>query len=189
MIELIAMSIAQSLLTAAEFARMPDPGHPQELVRGVVVDMPLPKPRHGKVCVKVSARLEAFASENNLGHVFGNDSGIVTERNPDSVRGPDVTFVSYAKIPPNASLDEYVTVAPDAVFEVRSASDRWRDVLAKVNEYLQFGVQVVYVFNPDTKRIHCYYQDRPDEILNSTDELTGIGPLAGWRVPVARFFE
>jgi Uma2 family endonuclease len=182
------MSIAQSLLTAAEFSRMPDPGHPQELVRGVVVDMPPPKPKHGKVCVKLSGRLDAFVSEHNLGHVFG-DSGVVTERNPDSVRGPDVSFVSYQKIPSGASLDDYVTVPPDAVFEVRSDNDRWREVLAKVNEYLQFGVPAVYVLNPDTRRVHCYYQDRPNDVLDATDEFVGTGPLAGFRVPVAKFFE
>jgi Uma2 family endonuclease len=182
------MSIAASLITAAEFARMPETGHPQELVRGVVVDMPPPKPRHGKICVKITAQLETYASANNLGHVLCNDAGVITERDPDSVRGPDVSFVSFEKVPADSTLDGYLSVPPDAVFEVRSDTDRWRDVLAKVNEYLQFGVGVVYVLNPETRRVHCYYQDRPNDILDSTDELVGTGPLSGFRVPVAKLF-
>jgi Uma2 family endonuclease len=182
------MSIATSLLTAAEFAQMPDPGHPQELVRGVVVDMPPPRFRHGKVCGRITTLLTVYSDQLQLGHVLGNDSGIVTEHKPDTVRGPDVFFVSYAKVPAKADPD-YLTIAPDAVFEVRSPSDRWRDVLAKVSEYLHFGVPAVYLLDPDTSRVHCYYQDLPEEILNSTDEFVGIGPLAGFRVPVAKFFE
>jgi Uma2 family endonuclease len=182
------MSIGTSVLTAAEFAAMPDPGHPQELVRGVVVDMPPPQFRHGKVCARVTTYLTVYADQHHLGHVLGNDSGVVTEQNPDTVRGPDVSFVSFAKVPADAD-PAYLTVAPDAVFEVFSPSDRWREMLFKVSEYLQLGVLAVYVFDPDTNRVHCYFPDRPDEILNSSDELAGVGPLSGWRVPVARFFE
>lgn len=180
------MSIANSLLTAAEFARMPDPGHPQELVRGVIVDMPPPKPRHGKICVRISRFLDEYCDVNGLGHVLSNDSGVVTEQGPDTVRGPDVVFISYAKLPRDADLDDYVEIPPDAVFEVRSPSDRWSEVLGKVAEYLQFGVPAVYVFDPETERVHCYF---PDQILTIADEFAGIGPLAGFRVPVARFFE
>ena len=182
------MSIGTSILTAAEFAAMPDPGHPQELVRGVVVDTPPPKFRHGKVCARVTTNLTVFADQHQLGHVLGNDSGVVTEHNPDTVRGPDVSFVSYAKLPAAAD-PEYLTIAPDAVFEVLSPSDRWSEVLFKVSEYLQLGVLAVYVLDTDTSRVHCYFPDRPDEILNASDEFVGIGPLAGFRVPVARFFE
>jgi Uma2 family endonuclease len=101
----------------------------------------------------------------------------------------DVAFIGYDKIPPGRLPASYIQIPPDAIFEVRSPSDRSREVLAKVNEYLQFGVPVVYVLDPDTSRVHCYYQDRPDEILNASDELVGIGPLAGFRVSVAKFFE
>ena len=182
------MSIATSLLTAAEFAQMPDPGHPQELVRGVVVDMPPPRFRHGKVCARIATLLTIYVDQHHLGHVLGNDSGVITERQPDTVRGPDVSFVGYAKLPPEADPD-YLAIAPDAVFEVRSPTDRSSELLVKISEYLELGVPAIYVLDPDTSRVHCYYQERADEILNATDEFVGIGPLAGFRVPVAKFFE
>lgn len=71
------MSIAQSLLTAVEFGQMPDPGHPQELVRGVIVDLPPPKIRHGQVCVRVCVLLQAHVEAKRLGHVIANDSGVI----------------------------------------------------------------------------------------------------------------
>ena len=182
------MSLATSLLNAAEFARLPDPGHPQELVRGVIVNIPPPKFRPGKVCNRIVYLLTSFVEVHHLGHVINNDSGVVTEQQPDTVRGPDVYFVSYAKIPEDA-YPEYLTVAPDAVFEVLSPSDRKGEVQRKVAEYLQMGVNAVYVFDPDTRRVHCYYPEQPEEILATSEVLVGIGALAGFRVPVAKLFE
>lgn len=181
------MSIAASLLTSVEFARLPDPGHPQELVRGIVVDMPPPNFRHGKVCGRVTTLLTQFADQRQIGHVLGNDSGVVTERGPDTVRGPDIYVVGFAKVPPDADI-EYLTVPPDAIFEVRSPSDRSADLLAKVTEYLQLGVPAVYVLDPATERVHCYFPDAPDEILGASDQLVGRGLLAGFQVPVAGLF-
>lgn len=183
------MSIASTLITAAEFARMPDPGHPQELFRGVVVNIPPPKLLHGHICGQIIFLLKTHAVANRLGRVFGNDSGIITEQDPDTVRGADVSFISYAKLPQNASLNCYLTIAPDAVFEVLSLSDRWRDVLKKVSEYLLLGTPAVYVVDPDRTEVRCYFPDRAEEILSATDEFSGIGPLADFRVPVAKFFE
>jgi len=183
------MSIASSLLTAAEFGQLPDPGHPQELFRGVIVDMPLTSPRHGQVCMKIGAKLTVFAEEHHLGHVFGNDGGVVTERSPDTVRGPDVAFISFAKIPPGPLPGKYLTVPPDAVFEVLSPSDRRSEVHRKVAEYLDMGVPAVYVFDPEMRRVQCYFADRPDEVLTTADEFTGCGPLTGLKVSVAKFFE
>jgi Uma2 family endonuclease len=183
------MSIGQALLSAAEFSRLPDPGHPQELVCGVVVDMPPPIPLHGLVCGNVYYLVRQFADQHNLGRAFTNDIGVVTERDPDTVRGPDVVYVSFAKCPAGSRPRDYFSFPPDAVFEVLSPSDRKSEVLRKVTEFVQLGVPAVYVLDPETTRVYCYYPDRPDEILNSSDELAGVGPLSGWRVPVARFFE
>jgi Uma2 family endonuclease len=75
------------------------------------------------------------------------------------------------------------------VFEVRSPSDRWTEILKKAAEYLHFGVAAVYVFDPEPERVHSYFPDQPEQILTAADELAGTGPLSGFRVPVAKFFE
>ena len=183
------MSIVSTLLSADEFGRMPDPGHPQELVRGVIVNMPPPRSRHGQICVNIVFQLRTFLEGKQLGHVVANDTGVITERDPDTVRGMDVAFFSFAKVPPGPLPNNYFEIAPDAVFEVRSPSDRWTEIHRKVSEYLTLGAQAVYVLDPDTTTVRCYFPDRPDEVLNSTDELVGIGSLSGFRLPVAKLFE
>ncbi len=70
-------TVAQKLITAHEFAQMPDPpdGSHQELVRGVIITMPPPKGLHGACCSKVDRRLGTHAEAGDLGHVFSNDTG------------------------------------------------------------------------------------------------------------------
>ena len=93
-------AVAPKLITAEEFARMPDPpgGSKQELVRGVIVTIPPPGFRHEECQVNIAARLQAFAKEKRLGRVTV-ESGMVTERGPDTVRGPDIAFWSFDRLP------------------------------------------------------------------------------------------
>lgn len=82
----------QPLITAEQFARRPDPGYPEELVKGKIVTMPPPGFRHGEICAQIAFLLKLAIQDTERGRVLSNDSGVVTERGPDSVRGPDVSF-------------------------------------------------------------------------------------------------
>jgi Uma2 family endonuclease len=142
------MATVTELLTAAEFAVRPDPGYPEELVQGRIVTMPPPTPRHGQICGEINCLVHGYVERHDLGHVLCNDSGVITERDPDTVRGADVSFYTYAKVPRGKIPKGYLDVVPDLVVEVRSDHDRWGDILAKVHEYLDAGVGVVIVLDP-----------------------------------------
>jgi Uma2 family endonuclease len=182
------MATATDLLTAEEFGSRPDPGYPEELIHGRIVTMPPPTPRHGQVCSKVDRLMGTFADENDLGHVLCNDSGVITERDPDTVRGADVAFYTYAKIPRGKIRKGYLDVVPDLVVEVRSDGDRWGDVEAKVKEYLDAGVTVVIILDPEPERAHVFRSDQPPRVLGPDEELTIPDLLGDFRVPVRRFF-
>ena len=183
------MATVEKLLTAEEYRRMPDDGRPTELVRGRVVPVNLPYPRHGQICVKVVRLLGNFVEAHDLGHVVSNDSGVLTERDPDTVRGCDVGFYSFARVPRGPLPDGYLPLPPDLVFEVRSPGDRWRAVLGKVLEYLDAGVQAVCVLDPVTERAHLYSAEEPEQVFQPDDELVIPEVLGDFRVPVRRFFE
>src|SRR4029079_9501784 len=94
-------TIAQKkLLTAEEFLLLPDPGDgsQQELVRGEIVTMPPPGGMHGVCCMKTGRRLGNFVEENNRGTMACNDTGFITERDPDSVRGLDISYWSIERL-------------------------------------------------------------------------------------------
>ncbi len=184
-----ASAQAPTLMTAEEFARRPDPGHPEELVRGRIVPMPPPTRRHGQICGKSVRILGNFADEHDLGQVLSNDSGVITEQGPDTVRGADVAFYSYQRIPRGPLPADYGERAPELVVEVRSPSDRWPKILAKVAEFLNAGVLAVVVLDDESRTALLSMADQAPRRLGPEDELAIPEILPGFSVPVRRFFE
>jgi len=183
------MATAEALLTAEEYLLLPADGQLRQLVRGRIVTMNMPFPRHGQICTKIVLLLGRFAEEHELGHVLSNDSGVVTERNPDTVRGADVAFYSYEQVPRGPLPRRYLPVPPRLVFEVRSPGDRWSEIYAKVGEYLAAGVVVVCVVDDPAERVLVVREDSAPEVLRGGDELVLPDVLPGFRVAVRRFFE
>lgn len=70
-----------------------------ELVRGVVKEYPVPWPKHGKICLTIGRLIGNHVEEHDLGHVMSNDSWIRTGSNPDTIRGGDICFFSYDRLP------------------------------------------------------------------------------------------
>ena len=180
---------APALLTAEQFAERPDPGYPEELVKGRILAMPVPKPRHGEICGNAVFLLGAHARDRDLGRVLSNDSGVITERGPDTVRGADVSFYSFARVPKGPLPDGYLDTPPDLVVEVLSPSDRWPKALAKVAEYLDAGTTVVVVLDDNRRLAHVYRADGTTRVLTADEELTLPDLLGDFRVRVGRFFE
>jgi Uma2 family endonuclease len=182
------MATAEVLMTAEEFGCRPDPDHPEELVQGRIVSTPPPDRRHGVVCLKAGRILGNFVEDHDLGHVMSNDSGVITERDPDTVRGADVAYYSYARLPKGPLPTGYGPEVPELVIEVRSAGDRWREIHEKITEYLRAGVLVVVVLDPEPQTAHVFGADDAPRMLGAEDELAFPGILEGFRVRVGRFF-
>jgi len=176
-------------MTAEEYEQLPDNGRPSELVRGRIVLVNMPAPRHGEICANIVLLVGAFAKEHGLGRVVCNDSGVITERDPDTVRGADVSFYSYARVPSGPLPKGYLPMLPELVFEVRSPGDEWLEIQAKVQEYLAAGVKVVCVLDPRPQAIHVQSADQPIRLLTGDQEFTLPEVLGDFRVPVQRFFD
>jgi Uma2 family endonuclease len=183
------MATAEALMTAEEFGQRPEPGYPEELVQGTIIAMPPPDRRHGLVCNKAGRILGNFAEDHDLGRVMSNDSGVITERDPDTVRGADIAYYSYARLPRGPLPAGYGPEVPELVVEVRSEGDSWREILIKVGEYLKAGVLKVVVLDPRSRKAHVYSVDDEPVVLGPDDELTFPGLLGEFRVAVHRFFD
>jgi Uma2 family endonuclease len=177
------------LLSAAEYAQLPDRGIPTELVRGRVVEMNVPAPRHGEICANITTLVNPHVRGQGLGRVVSNDGGIVTERDPDTVRGGDVAYYSYARVPQGPLPAGYLDVVPELVFEVRSPTDRWSRLITKAGEYLEAGVTVVCLLDQVSETVQVYRTDELPRTLHADDELHLPDVLGELRVPVRRFFE
>lgn len=176
-------------MTAEEFLKLPDSGRPMELRRGVPVMMNVPGGRHGEICLQIGYLLKEFLKGRELGRALSNDAGIVTERNPDSVRGADVAYYSFARLPRGPAPIGYPALAPEVVFEVLSPSDSWSESLAKTAEYLKAGVLAVVLCDPDDEALHIYRTNASPSRLATGDTLELPEIHDDFRIPAARFFE
>ena len=185
----MATVLDTALVTAQEFLHRSDGGAATELVRGRIVEMNRPYTSHGYLTMRVAFILQQYLQEHDIGRVGGADAGVVTEHDPDTVRGPDVAFYSYERIPRGPLPEGYWPAAPELVVEIRSSDDRWKDILRKAAEYLSAGVLTVAVADPLTQRVHLFSADRDAAVLNADDELTFPDIMPGFAVPVKKLFE
>ena len=182
------MATVETLLTAEEFGSLPDDGRRTELVQGRIVELPPPGSPHGRACNLAGMYIGHYALTHDLGRAFNNDTGVITHRDPDSVRGADVSFYSYDRMPRGPMPTRYPDVAPDLVIEVRSPSDRPGEIREKVDEYLAAGVLVVCVLDPEDRSARLSYPGRPAVVLGPDDELTFPECLGDFRVAVRQLF-
>ncbi len=183
------MAIADALLTVEEYTALPDAGQRTELVRGRIVEVPPPGYVHGKICVEMIFLLTLVVKRQGSGQVVGNDSGIITQRDPDSLRGADVAYLRSGESSSRSRRTQgYPSLPPDLVVEVRSPSDRWSELLQKAAEYLAAGVLVVVLLDPDTRSAHVFEADRPKRVLGPEDTLTVPDLLGDFAVVVGRIF-
>jgi Uma2 family endonuclease len=123
------------------------------------------------------------------GRVIGNDAGILTEHDPDTVRGADVAYYSYSRVPKGPLPSGLLSAAPELVFEVLSPSDRWSEVQIKVGEYLDARVTAVCVVDDATRSVHVFRRDQPLHVYKAADEFVVPDILEDFRVAVSKFFD
>ena len=125
------------LLTADDLLRLDSEGVRGELIRGVLCETMSAGQRHGKIVVNLVMELGVFVKAGRLGTLVASDSGVWLERDPDTVREPDIAFTSVDRLPLGEDLPGYAEVSPDLVVEIVSPSDSRRAVHDKAQMWLR----------------------------------------------------
>lgn len=166
-------TLSEKPLTAEQYFQLPDTGRPAELIHGRVVAINPPGVKHGYYCFRLAYLLGRFLEKSPLGRLPTNDSGVITRRDPDTVRGADVAFYSFSRLPHDAPLPEtYSDIAPDLVCEVVSPSESSTMIDEKVDEYLQAGVSVVLVVDSRGKTVIAHRSEGRRQRFESGEALT-----------------
>jgi Uma2 family endonuclease len=181
----------KKLMTAEEFyewaSRPENDDKWFELVRGEVIELPAPTKPHGFICGNVSRILGNFVFQQGKGYLTSNDSGVILEKGPDTVRGPDVAYyedaATFAELHP-----KYGEVPPRLAVEVLSPNDRASKVLRKINDYLRCGVGLVWVIDPESRTVTVHRPGQSQAEVDENQELTGEDVVPGFRCRVADFF-
>ncbi len=176
------------LLTADDLMRLSSQGVRGELIRGVLYETMPTGRRHGKILAKLTTRMTSFVEQRALGSVEVGDVGVWLEREPDTVRAPDIAFFSPEKDPPEEIAARYAEVVPDLLVEIVSPNDTPREVREKAEVWLGFGVGLVWVVNPETRTIDVHRRGLPITTLTEQDVLDGLDILPGFTCPVSDIF-
>ena len=176
-------------MTVEDLYVMPDDGFNYELQAGMLVSEPLPGGRHGWVTAAVAEILRAHVKTHRLGVVFAGDSGFVLARKPDTVRGPDVAFVSRERFERSGDTVKAFAGAPDLAVEVLSPSNTPAAMHAKVADYLAAGTRCVWVVDPESQTVTVYASLLWPHTFGQDEMLDGDDVVTGFRVRVGDLFE
>jgi len=169
----------QALLSADELLHLNLPNKRTELVRGVLVVREPPGGRHGRITAELARHIGNYVVDRALGTVYAGDTGFTLARGPDTVRGPDVAFVSRARVP-DADPIGYIELGPDLVVEVLSPGNRPGEVLAKVADWISAGTRLVWLIDPRRRVARVYRADGSESLVTDGQPLEGEDVLPGF---------
>ena len=128
----------------------------------------------------ITIRLGVWSEADGRGKVFDSSTGYTLPNG--AIRAPDASWVlreRWAALTPKEKR-RFAPICPDFVVELRSPSDRLADVHAKMAEYLEQGARLGWLIDPLRRRVMVYRPDRPVEVLEKPDTLSGGDVLPGF---------
>jgi Uma2 family endonuclease len=157
-----------------------------ELIDGILVE----KPRatfESRLAAILICFLELFLEDHDLGAVLAPDG--LLRLFPGRVRAPDVSFISWKRMPNQAFPDEAIaSLSPDLAVEILSESNTEEEMRQKVVEYFQAGGKLVWIVDPDARTVRVYTSPRRSILLTEDDTLDGRKVMQGFSLPIRQWF-
>ena len=182
------VSGSHALMTADELFALPDANN-YELINGSLMEHEMGF-ESSQIALHLSVLMFLFNQAQRLGWVQGSECGFqLPLPGGHTVRKPDISFISFQRLPAGDISRGYPAVAPDLAVEVISPDDLAYEVESKINEYLRAGVRLIWIINPAGRSVHIYRQDGTFTRMLETEELDGEEVLPGFRCSITRLFE
>jgi Uma2 family endonuclease len=182
----MAMTVVKKIWTDEELMHLPHEGK-AEVVDGELILMTPAGLEQEDVGAVLTTHLVNYVHPRRLGRVYTSQAGF---RMPNGdVRSPDVSFVRMEKLPGGRSPQKFGEFPPDLAVEILAPEETPKDYARKVQEYLAWGVTLVWLIDLNTRTVWVYRKERKPKRLSENDELDGEDVIPGFRLPVARLFE
>ncbi len=182
------MEVVRREVTAEELLRMADDGFRYELVRGELRRMTPAGNVHGRVAMNIGTALNNHVKAHDLGTVYAAETGFRLATDPDTVRAPDVAFVSRERVEAVGEVEGYWPGAPDLAVEVVSPDDSHVEVEEKVFDWLDAGTKMVLAVSPRRRSVTLYRSQSDITILTGTDVLDGGDVVPGFQLTLREIF-
>ncbi|SRR5579871_676714 len=175
--------------TPEDLLSMPDGDH-YELVDGRLVERKMSL-WSSYVAGVIFRMLDLFCRENRLGWVLPEGTSYQCfPALPSRVRRADVSFIRSQRYSlAQATTDGHCPIAPDLAVEVISPNDTAYEIDEKVREFLDVGVPLVWVVNPEQRTVEIHRPNGPGTILRENEEINGEDVIPGFRSRVGDFME
>ena len=184
----VTTSATTKLLTADDLMRLDSRGVHGELIRGEFHETMPARKFHSKVAAKIIYLLMTFVYPKKLGTVMSTELGVWLERDPDTVRAPDVAFFSIERMSLDDEDPAFSNVVPDLVVEVASPNDTLRSIHEKCLMWTEFGALLVWSVHPSTRTVNVYQADGSFETFGMNDSIDGGEVLPGFSCEVRDVF-
>ncbi|MBX3432604.1 MAG: Uma2 family endonuclease [Pirellulales bacterium] len=178
-----------ALVTAEELLERYASQQRCELIAGEVVVMSPAGHNHGFVVSNIHIVFGGFVRSRGLGRSFGAETGFVVDRDPDTVRAPDMAFIAKENLPQTLPESAFWPGAPDLAVEVLSPDDRAGDVDKKIRTWLAAGAKLVWVVDPELETVTIYRSPTDVSILARAGRIAGRDSLVGFECNVSEFFD
>ena len=186
---------ASGLMKADEFLALPDDGIDRDLIRGVVVvkgepEIPRRTRRHTKTEAATAYALKNWSLNQPIepGEVHSGEVGCILRGNPDSTVGIDVVFITAEHAARQNDQTTMIDGPPLLAVEILSPSDKQEDIGLKVADYMDYGVQLVWIIDTHFQTLTVHRLDRKPELFNSDQTLRCEDLLPGLEIAVRDLF-
>jgi Uma2 family endonuclease len=186
-----ALAPGPRLLTAADVAAMPEqlPSGPVsfELHHGRLVPMSPPGAGHGSLQVRIGGALLYQGEAKGHGMAY-TEVGVILDRNPDHVFGPDAAFIASKSLPAQVSSEGFLETMPELVVEVRSKNDSSAEIASKVADYLKAGVKLVWIADQASESVVEHRPGQQPKKYAKADSLRCDDIIPGFQLSLADLF-
>jgi Uma2 family endonuclease len=158
-----------------------------ELHHGRLVPMSPPGATHGNLQIRLGSALVTQGEEKGHGKAY-TEVGVVLARNPDHLVGADAAFVTKRSIPVRETKEGFLETIPELVVEIRSKNDTTAEIDEKVTDYLNAGVHLVWIVDPDPESVSERRPNLPPNAYRKTETLTCQDIIPGFRLALADLF-
>jgi Uma2 family endonuclease len=188
----IKVSSGQRRLLVADVAALPSllPSGPvdYELREGGLIMTSPTGDDHGALQSRLAAALVVQGDRRGLGKTR-TETGLILQRDPDTLYGPDVMFLASRSYPLRLSPERYWETIPNLVIEIRSKNDTAAELDQKVRDYLAAGVELVWVADPTRQFVTVHRLGAAPTELGVNDTLTADEIISGFRLPLVDLFD
>ena len=161
---------------------------PRELENGEIIPMSPGELRHSEITGRACILLGLHNRLQRLGRVLTGEAGFIVGRGPDTVRGADVAFISYRRLPKDTQITGFLEVPAELIIEVLSDDTSWAEMEKTIGEYHATGVDLVWVLDPRTLTLRTYARGASTVLLREAEIASADPHVPGFSCRVADFF-